>query len=145
MYFSLCNLINSMYIPQLGQIILPVIQNTAGICIRSPSSSFSKLVPGTEPLLTLLTWRILWTPTNASKWQMGFNSVFKGLNSLIPLYKSLIFLFLLFVSSSLIWYIKHSHLLFLISQCNSYNLKILNILHQTLVYVTPVCNDLDPL
>ena len=27
---------------------------------------------------TLLTWRIWWVPTNASKWQMGFNSVFKG-------------------------------------------------------------------
>jgi len=33
-------------------------------------------------LLTLipLTWRIWWAPNNASKWQMGFNLVFKGLN-----------------------------------------------------------------
>ena len=31
--------------------------------------------------LTLLTWRIWWTPTNASKWQMKFNSAFKGLTS----------------------------------------------------------------
>ena len=30
--------------------------------------------------LTLLTWRIRWAPNNASRWQMGFNSVFKGLN-----------------------------------------------------------------
>ena len=29
--------------------------------------------------LILLTWTIWWAPTNASKWQMGFNSVFKGL------------------------------------------------------------------
>jgi hypothetical protein len=29
--------------------------------------------------LILLTWRIWWTPNNASKWQMGFNSAFKGL------------------------------------------------------------------
>jgi hypothetical protein len=29
--------------------------------------------------LILLTWRIRWAPNNASKWQMGFNSVFKGL------------------------------------------------------------------
>ena len=29
--------------------------------------------------LILLTWRKLWTPNNASKWQMGFNSAFKGL------------------------------------------------------------------
>jgi len=30
--------------------------------------------------LTLLKWRIWWAPNNASKWQMGFNSVFKGLS-----------------------------------------------------------------
>jgi len=29
--------------------------------------------------LTLLTWRIGWSPNNASKWWMGFNSAFKGL------------------------------------------------------------------
>jgi len=29
--------------------------------------------------LILLTWRIRWVPNNASKWQMGFNSAFKGL------------------------------------------------------------------
>jgi len=29
--------------------------------------------------LTLLTWRIWRVPNNASKWQMGFNSAFKGL------------------------------------------------------------------
>ena len=29
--------------------------------------------------LNLLTWRIWWAPNNASKWQMGFNSAFKGL------------------------------------------------------------------
>jgi len=28
----------------------------------------------------LLMWRIWWDPNNASKWQMGFNSAFKGLN-----------------------------------------------------------------
>jgi len=31
--------------------------------------------------LILLTWRKWWTPNNASKQQMGFNSAFKGLNS----------------------------------------------------------------
>jgi hypothetical protein len=31
--------------------------------------------------LILLTWRKWSTPNNASKWQMGFNSAFKGLNS----------------------------------------------------------------
>jgi hypothetical protein len=29
--------------------------------------------------LILLTWRIGWAPNNASKWQMGFNSAFKGI------------------------------------------------------------------
>jgi len=32
--------------------------------------------------LILLTWRIWWDPNNASRWQMGFNSAFKGLNFL---------------------------------------------------------------
>jgi len=31
--------------------------------------------------LILLTWRIWWAPNNASKWQMGFNSAFKGVIS----------------------------------------------------------------
>jgi len=31
--------------------------------------------------LILLTWRKWWTPNNASKWQMRFNSAFKGLNT----------------------------------------------------------------
>jgi len=30
--------------------------------------------------LILLTWRIWWAPNNASRWQMGFNLVFKGLS-----------------------------------------------------------------
>ena len=30
--------------------------------------------------LILLTWRIWWAANNASKWQMGFNSAFKGLS-----------------------------------------------------------------
>jgi len=34
--------------------------------------------------LTLLMWRIRWVPNNASKWQMGFNSAFKGLNWKCP-------------------------------------------------------------
>ena len=29
--------------------------------------------------LTLLTWRIWWAPNNARKWQIGFNSAYKGL------------------------------------------------------------------
>jgi hypothetical protein len=29
--------------------------------------------------LILLTWTKWWAPASASKWQMGFNSAFKGL------------------------------------------------------------------
>ena len=32
-------------------------------------------------ILILLTWRIWWAPKNASRWQTGFNSSFKGLNA----------------------------------------------------------------
>jgi hypothetical protein len=33
--------------------------------------------------LTLLKWRIGSAPNNASKWQMGFNSAFKGLKCIL--------------------------------------------------------------
>ena len=36
-------------------------------------SSFISLI------LILITWRIWWAPNNASRWQMGFKSAFKGL------------------------------------------------------------------
>ena len=29
--------------------------------------------------LIVLTWRIWWAPNNANRWQMGFNSAFKGI------------------------------------------------------------------
>ena len=39
-----------------------------------------KRVEETDGLtLIQLTWRIWWTPNNASKWEMEFNSAFKGL------------------------------------------------------------------
>ena len=36
--------------------------------------------------LILLTWRKWWAPNNASKYQMGFNSGFKGLNIFIHVF-----------------------------------------------------------
>jgi len=40
----------------------------------------TKILNQTCPLtLILLRWRIWWAPNNASRWQMGFNSAFKGL------------------------------------------------------------------
>jgi len=35
--------------------------------------------PYNKLTLILITWRIWWAPNNASKWQKGFNSAFKGL------------------------------------------------------------------
>jgi len=32
-------------------------------------------------ILILPTWRIWWASNNASRWQMGFNSAFKGLKT----------------------------------------------------------------
>jgi hypothetical protein len=43
--------------------------------------------------LILLTWSIGWAPNNASKWQMGFNSAFKGL-TLKCRVKSLVYFYL---------------------------------------------------
>ena len=45
------------------------------ILIAPNQSDFKKLT------LILLTWRIWWAPNNASRWQMGFNWVLKGLMS----------------------------------------------------------------
>jgi len=42
----------------------------------------------------LLTWRIGWAPNNASKWQMGINSAFKGLTSPVTKKNSSVFLWI---------------------------------------------------
>ena len=52
------------------------------ICFPRGLSNLSKLT------LNLLTWRIWWATNNASRWQMGFNSEFKGLNTLLQSYQS---------------------------------------------------------
>jgi len=36
--------------------------------------------------LIVLTWRIWWAPHNASRWQLGLNSAFKGLSALTLLF-----------------------------------------------------------
>ena len=46
-------------------------------------SGFKFVIPLT---LNLLTWRIWWSSNNVSKGQMGFNSAFKGLNTLMTAY-----------------------------------------------------------
>ena len=53
--------------------------------------------------LILLTWR-KWTPNNASKWQMGFNSAFKGLTHTIhDLRKTPSFFYSDFVKHQTFW------------------------------------------
>jgi len=46
-------------------------------------SAFQSLPNQYVLTLYLLTWRIWWSPNNASKGQVGFNSAFKGLNTSI--------------------------------------------------------------
>jgi hypothetical protein len=48
---------------------------------RISLSTFSRHPVDSSLTLILLTWRIWWTPNNASKWQKGFNSAFKELNA----------------------------------------------------------------
>jgi len=45
---------------------------------HSATLAKNKIIPSNLTLI-LLRWRIWWAPSNASKWQMGFNSAFKGL------------------------------------------------------------------
>ena len=51
---------------------------------RTGLFKISNLVMGGKDILTLnpLTTTVVAPPSNASKWQMGFNSAFKGLTSL---------------------------------------------------------------
>jgi hypothetical protein len=46
----------------------------------APHSAVLRLYNVAQLTLILLTWNIGWAPNNASKWQMGFNLAFKGLN-----------------------------------------------------------------
>jgi len=56
------------------------------VCVRETSTVVIHLNPLNAQLtLILLTWRIWLAPNNASKWQMGFNSAFKGLNHICHL------------------------------------------------------------
>ena len=54
------------------------------ICHLSLSTCFNSASLGYLTLI-LLTWRIWLTPNNASKWQMGFNSAFKGLKKVLKI------------------------------------------------------------
>jgi len=73
-----------------------VLNNRRKICLWGQSMSTtqkSKKFNLTHQILTLilLMWRIGWAPNNARKWQVGFNSAFKGLK--FGLFDSLFFLY----------------------------------------------------
>ena len=57
----------------------PYIENTLG---KHKMKTYKHRTHATYLRLTLnpLTWKIWWAPNNASRWQTGFNSAFKGLN-----------------------------------------------------------------
>jgi hypothetical protein len=57
-----------------------VIQNRQFKNLQQESNMASEVFSLT---LILLTWRKWWTPNNATKWQMEFNSAFKGLSNYI--------------------------------------------------------------
>jgi len=73
--------------------------------------------------LILLTWRIWWAPNNASRWQMGFDSVYRGLKQWEPLNQHS-------VRSEKIWLD-----LFLFFLQTTVTLKTLNKLHS----IWPLC------
>ena len=94
--------------------------------------------------LILLMWRIGWVPNNASKWQMGFNLVFKGLN--INIYINFMFICINFVLfCALIWlsyhnYPKNAQSLYLHSYITWYCI-IHSFMQDHLMYILP---DYDP-
>ena len=51
--------------------------------IKDPNQQNMELCINTILTLNPLTWKIWCAPNNASKWQMGFNSAFEGLNIII--------------------------------------------------------------
>jgi len=53
--------------------------------------SYCTIQPSNTAKLTLilLPWRIWYAPNNASRWQMGFYSPFKGLNAIFSALKNL--------------------------------------------------------
>jgi len=44
------------------------------------SADWREIFPTPSLTLNTLTWKIWWASNNASRWQKGFNSAFKGLN-----------------------------------------------------------------
>ena len=82
------------------------------LCTRKETPCYKRYTKNAA--LTLLTWRIWWLPNNAGKWQMGFNSGFKGLICRCNYNCKQVGLQHLYVSSDFIYiyiyiYITHTH------------------------------------
>jgi len=62
-------------------------QGSKGLGVFPAIWMINLLCPSQERGLTLilLTWRIWWSPNIVSRWQMKFNSVFKGLIQTVTL------------------------------------------------------------
>jgi len=60
------------YFSHVGSLLTDSARHTLEIKVRNAMAKATlTLIP--------LTWKIWWAANNASKWQMGFNSAFKGL------------------------------------------------------------------
>jgi len=76
-------------VPVIRQYIRRLYKRTGLVAIHSPAvgsrscdfTFHSADLMTLEFTLIMLTWRIWWASNNASRWQIGFNSVFKGLNT----------------------------------------------------------------
>jgi hypothetical protein len=69
----------------LTTLVVPKVEKIQGLNLPGTprATSACRGIPLPLLLLTLilLTWRIWWAYNNSSKWQMGLNSEFKGLNN----------------------------------------------------------------
>jgi len=75
-----CSLVRKFY----GNILCPEGVTKTNDCQKrshTPNKMHSLRAVNLHDFLTLilLTWRIWWAPSNASRWQMGFNLALKGL------------------------------------------------------------------
>ena len=70
-YFSIQKINNKIWSSYTETKIRIQFEQTVNLCTSSRTTVLLTLI--------LLTWSIGWVPNNASRWQMGFNSAFKGL------------------------------------------------------------------
>ena len=72
---------NSKHAPGLGQVQCHITQARTYTHEHANTQQLQGCPLEARLTLILLTWTIWRPPTNASKWRVGFNSAFKGLNT----------------------------------------------------------------